>query len=71
MQSGKSYQASQAGDLESQTGKSDYNSDEDEQDRRRVHPPESTQENKFSVDLWGGKGQRTQARASDLSLKYK
>ena len=79
LQSGKSYQAShagdlasQAGDLASQGGESEYNSDEDEEDRRRVHVKQdsSSQIRNFSVDLWGGKGQRTQARASDLSLKY-
>ncbi len=71
LQSGKSYQAphagdlaSQPGDLESQAGESEDEEDDDDTSQR-------TQENKFSVDLWGGKGQRTQARASDLSLKYK
>jgi hypothetical protein len=64
LQSGKSYQASHAGDLASQAGESEDEEDDDDS-------PQRTQENKFSVDLWGGKGQRTQARASDLSLKYK
>jgi len=63
LQSGKSYQASQAGDLASQAG------DSEEEDEGGNTPPR-TLENKFSVDLWGGKGQRTQARTSDLSLKY-
>jgi hypothetical protein len=63
LQSGKSYQASHAGDPDSQAVDSE---DEDEGDTA----PKPTQESKFSVDLWGGKGQRTQARTSDLSLKY-
>jgi hypothetical protein len=70
LQSGKSYQASHAGDLASQAGDLASQAGDSEEEDEGGNAPPRTLGNKFSVDLWGGKGQRTQARTSDLSLKY-